>query len=49
MQKLLGIIVAEGKGIEEDPVREVYYIYTPEGQQIGKMDPCECNCKGKKA
>lgn len=33
--------VVEGKGIDEDPVREVIYYSSLDGKELAKDDPCD--------
>lgn len=38
---LFEVVVAEGKGIEEDPVREVHYFCDKSGKIKFVEDPCK--------
>ena len=36
--KLIQVIVVEGKGIENDPIREVFYYFLPDGRLLAVKD-----------
>ena len=33
--------VVEGKGVDSNPVREVIYYSSPDGEELAKHDPCD--------
>ena len=37
--RLIQVIVVEGKGIEDDPIREVFYYFLPDGRLLAVNDP----------